>query len=64
VTDGKATVPVVQHGDPPQLFKQCAPIVAEGHWGSGAAFDSDRILIKHGSDYKPPEVHGGNTGCS
>ncbi len=22
----------------------------------GAPFDSDRILIKHGSEYKPPKV--------
>lgn len=64
ITDGKATVRVVQHGDPPELFKECAPVVAEGHWSEGAAFDSDRILIKHGSDYKPPDVHNRDKGCA
>jgi cytochrome c-type biogenesis protein CcmE len=56
VTDGKATIPVVHRGDPPGLFKEGAPVVCEGTWGRGAAFDSDRILIKHGNEYKPPEV--------
>jgi cytochrome c-type biogenesis protein CcmE len=56
VTDGKATIPVVHRGDPPGLFKEGAPVVCEGHWSRGAAFDSDRILIKHGNEYKPPDV--------
>jgi cytochrome c-type biogenesis protein CcmE len=56
ITDGKATAEIVHHGDPPQLFKPGAPVVCEGHWGAGGAFNSDRILIKHGSDYQPPKV--------
>jgi len=56
VTDGKATASVVQHGDPPQLFKEGAPVVCEGHWGVNGRFISDRILIKHGADYQPPAV--------
>ena len=41
-----------------ELFKPGAPVVCEGHWGSGtrAVFDSDRILIKHGNDSEPPKV--------
>jgi cytochrome c-type biogenesis protein CcmE len=57
VTDGKATAEVVHHGDPPELFKEGVPVVCEGHWGRGKAFDSDRILIRHGSDYTPPTVN-------
>ncbi len=59
LTDGKKTVNVVHHGDPPELFKNGAPVVCEGRWAASAparTFDSDRILIKHGSDYKPPKV--------
>ncbi len=56
ITDGKTTVPIVHRGDPPGLFKEGAPVVCEGHWSKGAAFDSDRILIKHGSEYNPPKV--------
>jgi cytochrome c-type biogenesis protein CcmE len=59
VTDGDTTVSVHHIGDPPDLFKPKAPVVVEGHWQStqaDAVFDSDRILIKHGSDYEPPKV--------
>ena len=59
VTDGKHTVVVRHDGDTPALFKNGAPVVVEGHWASravSAAFDSDRILIKHGAGYTPPKV--------
>ena len=59
VSDGPTTVSVRHAGDPPDLFKAKAPVVVEGHWEStapGAVFVSDRILIKHGSDYEPPKV--------
>lgn len=59
VTDGKHTVAVVHNGDRPVLFKNGAPVVCEGRWAAaraGAPFESDRILIKHGSEYKPPKV--------
>jgi cytochrome c-type biogenesis protein CcmE len=59
VTDGEQTVSVVHRGDPPELFKKDAPVVCEGRWSAataGAPFDSDRIMIKHGSDYAPPKV--------
>jgi cytochrome c-type biogenesis protein CcmE len=62
VTDGKATATVVQHGDPPQLFKDGAPVVCEGRWASNGTFNSDRILIKHGSDYQPPTVKQSSAG--
>jgi cytochrome c-type biogenesis protein CcmE len=56
VTDGKATATIRHTGDPPELFKPGAPVVCEGRWGSGTAFDSDRIMIRHGNEYEPPEV--------
>ncbi len=59
VTDGKKTVTVVHRGDEPALFKGGAPVLCEGKWSAvsvGAPFDSDRILIKHGNEYKPPKV--------
>ena len=45
----------MHRGDPPSLFKAGAPVVCEGRWGTGAAFDSDRIMIRHGNEYTPPE---------
>ena len=60
VTDGKATVEVIHRGDPPSLFKDGAPVVCEGRWTNGAAFASERIMIRHGSEYKPPKVKVNN----
>ena len=59
VTEGRTTVTVDHTGDPPDLFKEDAPVVVEGHWRSTTAdapFDSDRILIRHGAEYAPPKV--------
>ena len=55
LTDGKATVQVRHHGDPPELFDDGAPVVSEGNW-TGSHFTSDRLMIKHGSEYAPPTV--------
>ena len=63
LTDGRAVVTVHHHGDPPELFADGAPIVSEGHW-SGDAFDSDRLMIKHGSQYTPPDVNASANGAS
>jgi cytochrome c-type biogenesis protein CcmE len=50
VTEGGATVDVDYTGGPRDLFKDCAPVVVQGHW-SGSEFKADRLLIRHGSDY-------------
>lgn len=52
ITEGGVTAQVVDHSDPPDLFKNCAPVVAEGHW-SGTVFQAERLLIRHGADYDP-----------
>jgi cytochrome c-type biogenesis protein CcmE len=56
LTEGGLTVHVHHVGTEPELFKACAPVVAEGHWSAEGSetFDSTRLLIKHGADYKPP----------
>lgn len=56
VTDGNETVDVFHQGDPPELFGDGVPVVCEGGWGADGRFTSDRIMIKHGSEYKPPNV--------
>jgi cytochrome c-type biogenesis protein CcmE len=55
VTDGAQRASVLHHGDPPELFKDGVPVVCEGRW-QGTTFDSDRIMIKHGAEYRPPSV--------
>jgi len=54
LTAGGKTVWVDHTGTEPTLFKNCAPVVADGHW-NGTTFISDQILIKHGSTYEPPK---------
>jgi cytochrome c-type biogenesis protein CcmE len=54
LTQGGVTVEIIHHGTEPTLFKNCAPVVADGHW-QGTTFISDQILIKHGSVYEPPK---------
>ena len=77
LTEGGVTVLVHHTGSEPPLFKDCAPVVAEGHWSAAdsTTFDSTRLLIKHGNDYERAErsakaaVPGGSVqrhdeGCS
>jgi cytochrome c-type biogenesis protein CcmE len=52
LTEGGVTVLVAHHGTEPTLFKNCAPVVADGQW-RGDTFVSGQILIKHGSTYDP-----------
>jgi cytochrome c-type biogenesis protein CcmE len=44
------TVPVVDTGQAPQLFKPGIPVVLEGHW-QGQVYASDRIMVKHSASY-------------
>jgi cytochrome c-type biogenesis protein CcmE len=55
VTEGGKTASVFHRGDAPPLFKDGAPVVCEGRWEAGT-FLSDRIMIKHGAEYRPPAV--------
>jgi cytochrome c-type biogenesis protein CcmE len=42
----------VRHqGDPPELFQAGIPVVLEGRW-QGDAFASDRIMVRHSSEYR------------
>lgn len=50
ITANGVTVPVVDTGSPPQLFKQGIPVVLEGHW-QGDQYASDQIMVKHTASY-------------
>jgi cytochrome c-type biogenesis protein CcmE len=47
----RETVAVVHTGDVPQLMQPGIPVVLEGHW-DGDRFASDRIMVKHTSEYR------------
>lgn len=51
-----AFVPVRHRGDPPELFKEGIPVVLEGSYaGGGLVYESDRILVRHTSEYRTEE---------
>jgi cytochrome c-type biogenesis protein CcmE len=63
LTEGGRDVSVVHRGDPGNLFKVGVPVVCEGRFVKGTSgeslrFESDRLMIKHGSEYRPPPVEG------
>lgn len=51
IESNDVTVAVVHQGDPPELFKEGIGVVLEGRW-AGAVYRSDRILVRHSSEYK------------
>ena len=51
IEENAARVAVRHQGDPPELFRPGIPVVLEGHW-QGDAFASDRIMVKHTSEYR------------
>ncbi|MGH9156946.1 MAG: cytochrome c maturation protein CcmE [Acidimicrobiales bacterium] len=46
-----AVVPVVHDGNVPELFQPGIPVVMEGRW-DGNRYRSDRILVRHTSQYR------------
>ena len=57
VTDGKATATSCTWVTRPSLFKaRRARSSARAGGASASAFDSDRIMIRHGNEYRPPNV--------
>ena len=55
VTDGKNTVDVVATGAPPQMFREGIGVVVEGTMTPEGVFKSDRLMVKHSNEYKPPK---------
>ncbi len=56
VTDGKARIPVVFHGDVPALFREGQGVVAIGRLDASGSFEADQVLARHDEKYMPPEV--------
>ena len=51
IANNGVSVPILHHGDPPQLFKPGIPVVLEGHFDQAGTFDSDLIMVKHTESY-------------
>jgi cytochrome c-type biogenesis protein CcmE len=54
VTDGDTRMTVVGSGGVPSLFREGQGVVIEGVYGTDGAFHAEDVLVKHGSEYRPP----------
>ncbi len=56
VTDRHATVEVHSSGIPPQMFRAGIGVVVEGTMTKSGVFESNRLMVSHGSQYRPPKA--------
>jgi len=54
ITDGTASLTVLNTGSVPALFRDGQGVVVEGSYESDGAFHSDTVLVKHNGVYRPP----------
>ncbi|MFL5319608.1 MAG: cytochrome c maturation protein CcmE, partial [Myxococcaceae bacterium] len=47
-------VDVVGHEVPPQMFREGIGVVVEGTWDKTHVFSSNRLMVNHSNEYKPP----------
>lgn len=50
--DRRLQIPVVNHGEPPQLFKAGVPVIVQGGF-NGGTFVSDQLIVDHTGNYSP-----------
>ena len=62
VTDKKATVHVKSNGVPPQMFREGIGVVVEGRLGGDGMFMSDRVMVNHSNEYRPPTAEEAKSG--
>lgn len=55
LTDHVKTVPVVTTKTPPQMFQEEIGVVVEGALQADGKFNAERLMVKHGNEYRPPE---------
>jgi cytochrome c-type biogenesis protein CcmE len=56
VTDGTASMRVVDTGAVPELFRAGQGVVLEGALGHDGRFHSDTVLVKHDGTYRAPDL--------
>lgn len=55
LSDDKASIPVVTTKTPPQMFQEGIGVVVEGALKADGQFEADRLMVKHGNEYRPPK---------
>ena len=54
VSDGKASVNVQTKTVPPQMFREGIGVVVEGTLRPDGRFESQRLMVSHGNEYRAP----------
>ena len=54
VTDGRSAVKVRSTGVPPQMFREGIGVVVEGTMSPEGRFESQRLMVSHGNEYRAP----------
>jgi len=54
VHDATQRVPVKTSSVPPQMFRENIGVVVEGTMVRGGYFQSNRLMVSHNNEYKPP----------
>ena len=54
VTDGRSAVKVRSQGVPPQMFREGIGVVVEGTMTPTGRFESQRLMVSHGNEYRAP----------
>jgi cytochrome c-type biogenesis protein CcmE len=54
VTDGRHDVHVRSSGAPPQMFRENIGVVVEGTMTEVGYFESNRLMVSHGNEYRAP----------
>lgn len=49
-----SAVDVLAHQVPPQMFREGIGVVVEGTWDKNHVFTSNRLMVNHSNEYKPP----------
>ncbi len=55
ITDDAKKVSVVTTKTPPQMFQEGMGIVVEGAMQPDGKFGAERLMVKHGNEYRPPK---------
>lgn len=62
LADSKDTVWVVNSSSPPAMFQEGRGVVVEGTYTETGVLRSDRLMVKHSNEYKPPDEESGGSG--
>ena len=54
VTDGTKSLPVRCASVPPQMFREGIGVVIEGTLAGDGVFESHRLMVSHGNEYRAP----------